>query len=295
MQNLRISRIAANAVLSLGLTGYWLCPGTPGFAQTAESAAKFQVSNPVTARFEDGPPLGSLRLLPSEVVYFSFTAANFRRSETGKVDITGHVQIFDPSGTAISPKEEIPLITTLSEEDRNWVPKLRTEIALPPIAQPGTYKVKFDATDDQSHQSASGEAAFGVEAKFVAPSGVLAVRELNFYRNQEDTTALITPSSRAGDMVWVKFYITGYKYGGENSIDVAYDVELLAPDGTSILKQENASMEKSMAYYPQPYIPAVFNMTLKSTMTRTVYTLVITARDDMGRQTATARSKFQVN
>ena len=69
-----------------------------------------------------------------------------------------------------------------------------------------------------------------MEAKFVAPSGILAVRELNFYRDQEDTTALITPSFRAGDIVWVKFYMTGYKYGEQNSIDASYDVELLGPE-----------------------------------------------------------------
>ena len=99
---------------------------------------------------------------------------------------------------------------------------------------------------------------------------------------------MITPSYRAGDMVWVKFYIMGYKYGEQNSIDTSYDVELLDPDGTSVMKQEDAAMEKSMAYYPQPYIPGIFNLTLKSTMTHNVYTLVITAHDAVGNQTATA-------
>jgi len=54
-------------------------------------------------------------------------------------------------------------------------------------------------------------------------------------------------------------------------------------------------MEKSTAYYPQPYIPAIFNLSLKPTMTRAIYTLVITAHDANGNQTASARSKFQVN
>ncbi len=268
---------------------------TAAFAQSPAPPTGFRLLTPVAARIEDGPPMGGLRLLPGEVVYFSFTAAGYRRSDTGKVDILGHAQIFDPAGIPVSPKEEIQLITTLSDEDRNWMPKLRTEIGIPPLVPPGTYTVKFDATDNQSHQSAAGETTFDVEAKLVPPSDTLTIRDLNFYRNEEDGQAFLNPAYRAGDMVWVKFNITGYKLGGQNAIDTAYDVELLGPDGTSILKQENASMEKSMAYYPQPYIPAVFNMTLKSTMTRTVYTLVITAHDNMGKQTATARSKFQVN
>lgn len=296
MQIHRAPRIAAGLILAarLGFVPVGFVPA--GFAQTgAAPAATLKVGGAVAAQFEDGPPLGSLRLVPGEVVYFSFIAENFTQSASGKVEITGHVQVFDPAGIPVAPKEDIPLITTLGEEDQNWKPKLRAQIGLPPIAPPGNYTVKFDATDEQSHQTASGEASFGVEAKFVAPSGVLAVRELNFYRNQDDTTALITPSFRPGDMVWVKFYITGYKHGEEHSTDVSYDVELQGPDGTSIMKQEDAAMEKSTAYYPQPYVPGIFNLALKSTMTRAVYTLIITAHDAIGNQTATARSKFQVD
>jgi hypothetical protein len=96
-------------------------------------------------------------------------------------------------------------------------------------------------------------------------------------------------------MIWVKFYIVGYKTGEQNSIDVSYDVELFGPDGASIMKKEDAAMEKSTAYYPQPYVPAVFNLTLKSTTPHASYTVVITAHDVAGNQTATAQSKYQVN
>lgn len=290
MQIIRTSFFTAGVLLAARL--FFI---QSSFAQTSVGPATLKVANPVCAQFEDGPPLGSLRLAPGEIVYFSFTAEGFRKSETRKVELTGHVQVFDPAGASIFPKEEIPIVTTLSEEDKDWKPKLRAAVAIPAIAPPGAYKVKFDVTDEQAHQSASGESSFDVEAKYVAPSGVLAVRELNFYRNQEDTTALITPSYRSGDMVWVKFYITGYKYGEQNSIDASYDVELLGPDGVSIMKQEDAAVEKSTAYYPQPYIPAIFNLTLKSTMSHNVYTVAITAHDAVGKQNATAKSKFQVN
>lgn len=284
MQNFRIAIFAAALLATL-----------PGLIQNSAAQTQLKLGNAVAAQFEDGPPLGSYRLVPGEIVYFSFTAENYTRSATGRVELTGHVQIFDPRGTSVSPAEEIPLITNLSEEDKNWKPKLRAQIALPPIAVPGVYKIKFDATDEPSHQSASGEATFQVDAKNVAPANELVIRGLNFYRNQEDETALITPVYRPGDVVWVKFYITGYKYGGMNAIDTTYDVELFGAEGKSIMKQEDAAMQKSMSYYPQPYIPAVFSLTLKSTMSRLVYTVVITARDAMGGQTATAKAEFQVN
>jgi hypothetical protein len=284
MRNIRTSLFAVGLLLTAPLCIF------------SQANATLTVNRPVAAQFEDGPPLGALRLVPGEVLYFSFFADGFRKSaDTKKVELTGHVQVLDPAGIAVAPTEEILIVTELSPEDKDWKPKLRAAVSLPPIALPGIYKVKYDVIDEQSKQTASGETTFGVEAKFVAPSGILAVRELNFYRNQDDTTALITPSYRAGDIVWVKFYITGYKYGEQNSIDASYDVELLGPDGISIMKKEDAAMEKSMAFYPQPYIPGLFNLSLKSTMSHNMYTLVITAHDNMGKQTATATSKFQVN
>src|SRR4051812_10220391 len=114
------------------------------FAQTSAPPAALKVGNAIAAQFEDGPPLGSLHLVPGEVVYFSFTVENFTKSPTRKVSLTGHIQVFDPTGVSIFPADEIPLMTTLSEEDKNYRPKLRSAIAIPPIARRGTYKVKYD-------------------------------------------------------------------------------------------------------------------------------------------------------
>src|SRR5580658_8984385 len=75
-------------------------------AQTSAAPATLNVGNGVAAQYEDGPPLGSLRLVPGEVVYFSFTAENFRKSDSGRVELTGHVQVFDPAGTSVFPVEE---------------------------------------------------------------------------------------------------------------------------------------------------------------------------------------------
>ncbi|HXE53011.1 MAG TPA: hypothetical protein VN541_08355 [Tepidisphaeraceae bacterium] len=287
----RTSTLAACWILAVG----W-CLAQPCFAQTKpEAQTQLKLVSPIAAQYDDGPPLGGMRLRPGEVVYFSFIVEGYARSAERKVDITGHIQVFDPRGIPVAPADEIPILTTLSEEDKEWKPKVRSAITLPPIAPHGTYKIRYDATDNQSHQAVAAEASFDVEAKLVAPAPALTIRELNFFRRQEDTTPLITPVYRAGDMIWVKFYIVGYKTGEQNSIDSSYDVELLGPDGASIMKKEDAAMEKSTAYYPQPYIPGIFNLTLKSTTPPAAYTVVITAHDNVGSQTATAQSKYQVH
>jgi hypothetical protein len=95
-------------------------------------------------------------------------------------------------------------------------------------------------------------------------------------------------------MLWVRFDITGYKYGEQNSMDVAYDVAVQSPDGKQLFAQENAAVEKSQAFYPQPWVPGAFNLSLQSTMRAGTYTLVITAHDATGNQTATAKAEFRV-
>ena len=97
-----------------------------------------------------------------------------------------------------------------------------------------------------------------------------------------------------GDMLWVRFDITGYKYGEQNSIDVGYDVEVLSPDGKQLFAEEDAAVEKSQAFYPQPWVPAAFNLDLQPNMTPGTYTLVITAKDAVVKQTAETKAEFRV-
>ena len=185
MTLLRTPTLAACWIVAVG----WYV-AQPCFAQNKSAQAKpgpqtqLKVVTPIAAQYDDGPPLGAMRLRPGEVVYFSFIVENYARSAERKVNITGHIQVFDPRGIPVAPADEIPLITSLSEEDKEWKPKLRSAIALPPIAPPGTYKLRYDATDNQSHQSAAGEASFDVEAKLVAPAPTLTILDLNFYRRQ---------------------------------------------------------------------------------------------------------------
>ena len=136
-------------------------------------------------------------------------------------------------------------------------------LRLPP---PEGTPIKFEATDEQSRQTAAGETSFSVGGKSPAPSPALAIRDLAFYHGQDDENALKVAAYRPGDSVWVRFDVIGYKYGEQNAIDVSYDVTVLASDGKQIYSQENAAVEKSQSYYPQPWVPGSFSLTLQPTM-----------------------------
>ena len=259
------------------------------------SAQTLKATRPVVSQSDDGSPLeNGLTFQPGDLAFFSFLIENYKVGATGKVQLTGHIQAFDAKGTAIVPVDEEVIGTSVNEEDKEWKPKLRSQIQVPSIAPPGNYKIKYEVTDQQTHQTASGELAFPVGGKGVEPAGELTIRNAGFYRTQEDEAALRTVAYRAGDMLWMRFDVTGYKYGEQNSIDVTYDVAVLAPGGKQLFTQENAAVEKSQAFYPQPWVPAAFNLSLQSNMTRGTYTMAITAHDGVGKQTAVLKADFRV-
>jgi hypothetical protein len=249
---------------------------------------------PVASQFEDGPPIGNQRVVPGESVFFRFGASGFKISETGRIELTGHVQAFDPRGNPIMPKDEVVVATSLRNEDKSFKPKLHFQFQIPPIAPPGTYRIRYEATDDQSSKTASAEATVQVDGRNVPPADSISVRNLNFYRNPDEEVPLRVAAYRPGDSVWVKFDVTGYKHGEQNAIDVSYDVAVTNPEGKQVFSQVDAASEKSQAFYAQPWAPGVFSLTLQANMRIGEYRVSITARDGVADKSVTATIPFQV-
>jgi hypothetical protein len=254
-----------------------------------------QTTAATVSQFEDGQGLeGSQKMVVGETGFFRFTAVNFKTSDTGKVQLTGHVQVFDPRGAAIAPVDDIAIGTTLSEEDKDWRPRFHSQFQLPAIAPPGSYKIHFEVTDEQTKQKAAGDITFAVDGRDVAPSPTLTVRQIAFYRGADDETPLGVAAYRAGESVWVRFDVTGYKYGEQNAMDVAYDVAVTDAAGKQLFSQENAAVEKSQAFYPQPWVPGSFSLTLQPDMGKAAYSVSITAHDAIGKQNVTEKADFKV-
>jgi hypothetical protein len=263
--------------------------------KTAPAGPPLQTTAATVSQFEDGPGLeGSQKLVVGESGFFRFSVVNFKTADTGKVQLTGRVQVFDSRGTPIAPVDEVPIATKLSEEDKDWRPRFHSQFQLPAIAPPGTYKVHYEVTDEQSHQKASGDTNFAVDGRDVAASDTLTVRHIDFYRSADDEMPLKVAAYRPGEMVWVRFDITGYKYGDQNAMDVSYDVTVTDAAGKQLFAQENAAVEKSQAFYPQPWVPGSFSLTLQQDTAKATYSVAITAHDAMGKQNVTEKADFRV-
>lgn len=243
---------------------------------------------------EDGAALQAERFVPGETIFFSVFVENQKVGANGRVELKSEVEAFDSRGVSIAPKVAEDIKTTLQDEDKDWKPKIRAQLQLPAIARPGEYVIRYKVVDVQTGQSAAGERKFPVTGMNIERAETLVIRDFGFYRGEEDATALTIPAYRPGDTLWARFFLTGYGYGPENAIDVAYDVAVLNAEGKQIFEQKDAAVERSQAHYPQPWIPGGMNLSLQANMRPGTYTLVITGRDTTGKQTVSEKHEFRL-
>ena len=215
-------------------------------------------------------------------------------SSVDRVHLSYKLDAFDPHGVRIMEPVAAEIEETLAPEDKNWKPSVRQEITIPPLADSGTYKIAISVTDVVGKATATKEVPFEVHGRRVDPSDTLVIRNIRFFRGEEDSKALSKAAYRPGDAVWARFDIIGYKFGDANAIDVSYDVAVLAPSGKVLYTQPQAGSDKSQSFYPKRYVPAVFSLATKPDTRPGEYTLSLTAHDGVGNQTFEARQSFTI-
>lgn len=246
-------------------------------------------------QIEDGPPvLAGATFVPGETVYVSFQLEGYRVSPDQKVHLTYRIEAFDPKGTRIGEPFESSVDAALAPEDKNWKPKARQSLLVPPIAPPGNYRVSIRVTDDLDRDTATQDVTFAVSGHEIPASPTLSVANFGFFRTEEDPEPLKTAAYRPGDALWAKFDIVGYKFGEGNSIEVSYGVAVLSNSGKTLYSQPQAAFEKSFSFYPKPYIPGSMNLSLQPNMRPGEYTILLTVRDAIGQQNYETKQVFRV-
>jgi len=231
---------------------------------------------------------------PGETMFFSFQVDGYTASSVARVNLTYKLDAFDSHGVRIMEPVAAEIEETLAPEDKNWKPTVRQEIVIPPLADSGTYKIAISVTDAIAKATATKEVVFEVRGHRVEPSDTLVIRNIRFYRGEDDKEPLSKPAYRHGDAVWARFDIIGFKYGDANSIDVSYDVAVLAPSGKTLYTQPEAGVDRSSSFYPKRYVPAVMSLATKPDTRPGEYAVSITAHDGLGKQTFEVRQSFTI-
>jgi hypothetical protein len=259
------------------------------------------ILHPVFARGEDGPPEASdEEFVPGETIYFSCQAEGYRKADKpddyGKqnVALTFQIEVRDKSGALLKPIKEGKVETTVTQEDKNWQPKIRDTIVVPPLADTGEYTVLVKLSDDLAKATFEKPAVFHIKGREVAPSATLVVRNFRFLRGEDDTKPLQVAAYRPGDSVWARFDMTGYKLGDKNQVDIEYGLTVLREDGSVAYAEPQAANQKIQTYYPQRYQPGELNLNLAKDQPLGKYTIVLAVHDAIGQQMYETRETFSV-
>ena len=257
--------------------------------------ASLEVVRPIIAQSDGGvaaPP--GFQHVAGETLFFSCRIAGFAKTTEEKVHVTYSVQAFDPKGVPLTEIYKNEMITDVTPQDKEWMPKIATEIQIPPLVAAGTYKVLVKIEDLVANTKAELGVPFEVRSKTVEPSDTLVVRNFQFFRSEEDVEPVQKAVYRGGGAIWMKFDIIGFKYGDKNRIDVSYVASVLASSGKVLWTQPEPAVEQSESFYPKRYVAASMSITLAPNTTPADYTIAVTVTDAVGKQTYETKRPFTV-
>jgi len=243
---------------------------------------------------EDGPTIPTPpSYAAGETLFFSCHVAGFSKTPKETIALEWKVEAVDDTGTLLAKPAADKLAIELAPEDREWKPKIRYEAELPTTALCSQCKLRISVKDTVGNLSASLEMPFAIRGLAVEPSEKLTIRNFRFLRAENDTQVLRIPAYRAGDELWARFEITGYKFAEDNRVHVDYGLTVFRPSGKQLYQEPVAATAEESSFYPKRYVTGVLNLRLEG-LPAGYYPIVIEVRDHVGDHTYEERVTFKV-
>src|SRR2546430_378170 len=107
-----------------------LCLMWTAQSPAAPAQKKFGIVRLAFSQSEDG-----------EVLYFSCQVEGYSKTEKDEIRLTFQVEAKDANGVLLQAPTNGKVETNLSPEDKDWLPKLRATILIPPLLPPGEYQM----------------------------------------------------------------------------------------------------------------------------------------------------------
>jgi hypothetical protein len=270
-----------------------LLTALPALAQ--EPARPLVAVNPILEQFEDGPALaGDHRFLPGETVFFSFQVQGYQLSPDRQVRLSYSIETLDSDQIRLAETSSDKLETTTTEQDQDWLPRIRYSVVLPPYALPGQYRIAAHVKDELSGRTATTEIKVNVGGRAIERSETLTLRNFRFLRREDDAEPLRPAAYKGGDTLFARFDVTGYKLGEKYRTLVVCGFSIVAPSGKEMFNEPRAAVEEEETFYPKRYFLGAFSLNVQPKTTPGEYTLVISVRDEVGGQNYQSRQPFRV-
>ena len=147
-------------------------------------------------------PPGFEHIRRGDAVLHPAASSGYTKSTEEKVHLAYSVQAFDPKGVPLTELYKNEMVTEVGPQDKEWMPKIATEIQIPPLVASGAYKIVVKVEDVVAKTSAELTVPFQVRGKTVEPSDTVMVRNFQFYRSEDETEPRRSRSTSAGDGVF---------------------------------------------------------------------------------------------
>lgn len=261
----------------------------------APAPSAFSIVKAALHQYEDGPALSpDFVFAPGETAFVSFYLQGYKVSPENRIHLQWRVEARDAAGTLLAEPFQKEIQAELSPEDKDWRPLARHSVPVPPLGDPGTYRIRIGARDLLAGTETSAEITFRAGGRQVEPSDTLVVRNFRFLPSEEDRDPLLVPAYRPGQALWARFEIRGYKYGEKNAVHVEYGLEVLGPTGKSLYQEPQAASEQSSSFYPKKYLTGTLSLNLQANARPGQYTIVLRVRDLIGGQSSETRHGFRI-
>ena len=282
-------------MLAVALISFLLFPtaGWAGENQLAVVDAGVQAS-------EDAPFVtADYHFLPGDYLYFTFQVAGFtvkseQRDEVHRIALSYEIGPQDSTGKALTLAAEDRILTDLSPEDKNWLPKRRVSFLIPSFLGAGEYRVHVAVKDIFGKGEASADFPFRVGGARIEPSSVLTVENFHFLRGENDQEPLKVAAYSPGDTIYARFDMVGYKLGPNNGYRLSYGLTVLRPNGKLFFQEPKAAELQSDSFYPAQFLPGTIDLTTTPDTPHGEYMIVLTVRDLIGNQSYESRQAFSV-
>jgi hypothetical protein len=231
---------------------------------------------------------------PGDTIFFSCRVRNYQKTPEEKIHLTWSIRTLDPKGVPLVEPVKNEVVEEVAPQDKDWMPRVATEIAIPPLIGSGTYQIVVAVDDLVAKSHSELKASFEVRSRSVKTSDSLTVENLQFFRAEDDTQPLEKAAYRPGDAVWTRFDITGFRYGPANKIDVSYVVSVLDSSGKVLWTQPEPTTAQSESFYPKLWIPASMSVTTQKNTRPGEYGVAIQVKDAIGNQTYETKAAFSI-
>jgi hypothetical protein len=234
--------------------------------------------------------------LPGDPLYVVFEVSGFgvkadEEKDTRSISLSWAIRVADQDDVPLAPAQEGEIKTGLSAEDKKWLPKRRAEFSLPQLVSAGRYRVHITVKDLLSNTEDRKELTFAIGGRKVEPSQNVGPQQVRFSR-EEGGPDLEVAAYRPGDTVFVNFDIAGFAQTPEHQYRVTYRFDILGPDRKVFVNQPQAVELSAAPFYPAKFLPVNFSIVAPSGSARGEYTLVLTIRDEISKQSSVTKRSF---